>query len=212
MKIAKTSARTQKRYMPDTAAPMMSPARARPAPASIRGVLLMRRTADTPTQKAAGPSRIPNGQTSTTAAIPRIRAKAARASVTGGAVAAGASIAAAGPTLVRHIAFPRPTVAAAAAAPTTSKATNAAGPGRCVPQIKANAIDANRSAPSTTPPATKSAPVTVTAGSLCSNEPCRESLSHYDRLSQELRTGESQRLAAYASGNKSTPPIGITTK
>jgi hypothetical protein len=43
-------------------------------------------------------------------------------------------------------------------------------------------------------------------------KPWREARSHYDRLSQEPSAGESQRLAPYASGNNSTPPIGITTK
>ncbi len=150
--------------MPDTTAPMMTPARARPAPASSPGARLMRRTAEIPTQKAVGPSRIPKGQTRTTAAIPRISARAARASTAGGVGAIGASMTAPDPTLVRHIARPRPAVAAAATAPTKSKAINGAGPGRYVPQIQANAIDANRSAPSTTLPATKSAPVTVIAG------------------------------------------------
>gem|GEM_PF-6326772 len=165
MKIATTSARIQNRYMPDTTAPMIAPARARPPPVSSPGALLMRRTSDTPTQKAAGPSTIPKGQTSTTAAIARISAKTARPSATGGGPRVGeACRKPAGWTLVRHMALPRPAVPAAAAAPTTSKATNAPGAGRYVPQIQENAIEASRSADSRTPPPTKSAPVTVMSG------------------------------------------------
>src|SRR5207247_383769 len=80
--------------------------------------LLMRRTADTPTQKAAGPSSIPKGQTSTTATIARISAKTARPSATGGGPIVGEPwMKPTGWTLVRHMAFPSPAVAAAAAAP-----------------------------------------------------------------------------------------------
>jgi len=137
VKIATTSARIQSRYMPDITAPMMAPARARPPPVSSPGALLMRRTADTPTQKAAGPSSIPKGQTSTTAAIARTSAKTARPSATGGGpIVGGAWMRPTGWTLVRHMALPRPAVTAAAAAPTTSKATNAAGAGRYVPKSR----------------------------------------------------------------------------
>src|SRR5207237_5195886 len=125
------------------------------------------------------------------------RGRGAGASVTGAGGAIRAAITGSGRTEVRHIAIPRPSGAATATAPTSSKAINAAGAGRYVPQVQAKTIDANRSAASTTPPATKSAPVTVIAGNpRSSNEPCRESLNHYDRRSQELSTGESQRFAA----------------
>ena len=90
------------------------------------------------------------------------------------------------PTLVRHIARPRPAVAAAATAPTKSKAINGAGPGRYVPQIQANAIDANRSAPSTTLPATKSAQLRSLPGRKELNPIVPESLSHYDRLQAQV--------------------------
>ena len=151
--------------MADITAPMIAPARARPPPVSSPGDLLIRRTADTPTQKAAGPRNIPNGQTSTTPAIARTSAKTARPSATGdGAIVGDTWIWPTGWTLVRHMALPRPAVAAAAAAPTTIKATNAAGAGRYVPQVHEKAIETSRSAASRTPPATKSAPVTVTAG------------------------------------------------
>jgi hypothetical protein len=167
MKIATTSARTQKRYMLDITARMMAPARARPPPVSSPGDRLMRRTADTPTQKAAGPSSIPKGQTSRTAATPNITARTARTSATGGPGIGGASMTATGLTLLRNIALPTPAVAAAAPAPTTSRPMNATGPGRYVPQIEANVKEASRSAASRTPPATKSAPVTVMSGRDC---------------------------------------------
>ena len=144
-------------------APIMAPARARPPPVSSPGARLMRRTADIPTQKAAGPSSIPRGQTSTTAATPSTSASIGRASATGGPTIGGASMTATGWTLARHIALPRPPVAAAATAPTTSKAMNAAGPGRYGPQIQPKTVEANRSAASKTPAATKRAPATVIA-------------------------------------------------
>jgi hypothetical protein len=79
--------------MPDTTAPMMTPARARPAPVSYSG-----RSIDATDRRDPNPeSRIHNRQTSTTAAIPRISATAARETVASGAGSIGASMTAAGP-------------------------------------------------------------------------------------------------------------------
>ena len=157
-KIATTSAITQQRYIPETTAPMMAPARARPLPAA----LFMRRTAEIPTQKAAGPSRIPRGQISTTAVRPKMSATVARASPTGGPAATGASMSGTCLGSDRISALPRPAVAADAAAPTTTRAMTAAGAGRDGLQINANAIEASSSAASSALPAKNNAPVTTT--------------------------------------------------
>jgi hypothetical protein len=90
---------------------------------------LIRRTADIPNQKAAGPISIPKGQIITMAAMPKISAIAARASMTIGLVAGGAPTTANRGTYDLIIAIPRAAVAAAAAKPPSSNATKATGGG-----------------------------------------------------------------------------------
>ena len=172
---------------------MTTPTWARPRPTSLSAAALMRRTAAIPNQKAAGPSSIPSGQISTTAAMPKMSARAARASTTVGPDAGDVSREDLRATLVRHIPLPRPAVAATATAPTTSKAMNAAGAGLYEPHFNPKAIEAKRSAPSKAPPATNSAPITFT---------CRTSspVRHHHRCYQVLRGSSRSNEANWCRG------------